>query len=58
MFENKYQIKVVKFGAVNWLGAYSLWKKEVRRILVVWIQTIFSPLITSLLFLFVLTLAI
>jgi len=56
--ENNYKIYNKKFGAVNWLGAYSLWKKEVRRILVVWIQTIFSPLITSLLFLFVLTLAI
>ncbi len=56
--DNKYKIYEKKFGYVNWLGAYSLWKKEVKRFLVVWIQTVFSPLVTSLLFLLVLSLAI
>jgi len=56
--ENTYKIYKKKFGYVNWLGAYSLWLKECRRFVTVWIQTIFSPLITSLLFLLVLSLAI
>ncbi len=56
--ENKYKIGVRRFGNVNWIGAWTLYKKEVLRFLIVWIQTLFSPLITSLLFLGVLTLAI
>ncbi|MDC0059598.1 ABC transporter permease [Pelagibacteraceae bacterium] len=56
--ENKYKIYEKKFGYVNWIGAYSLWLKECKRFINVWIQTIFSPLITSLLFLLVLSLAI
>ena len=56
--ENKYKIYTKEFGYVNWIGAYSLWVKECKRFLVVWIQTIFSPLITSLLFLMVLSLAL
>ena len=58
MVENKYQIKVVKFGAVNWVGFWSLYVKEVSRFFVVWAQTLLSPLVSSLLFLSVLTLAI
>ena len=54
----KYKIGVRRFGLVNWVGAWALYKKEVLRFLIVWIQTIFSPLITSLLFLLVLSLAI
>ena len=54
----KYKIGVRRFGSVNWIGAWTLYKKEVLRFLAVWIQTIFSPIITSLLFLSVLTLAI
>jgi len=56
--EEKYQILDKKFGYVNWLGLWTLYQKEVLRFLIVWIQTIFSPLITSLLFLLVLSLAI
>ncbi len=58
MVENKYQIKVAKFGAVNWVGFWSLYVKEVSRFFVVWAQTLLSPLVSSLLFLSVLTLAI
>ena len=58
MVENKYQIKVVKFGAVNWVGFWSLYVKEVSRFLIVWAQTLLSPLVSSLLFLSVLTLAL
>ena len=56
--ETKYKIGVRRFGLINWVGAWTLYQKEVLRFLVVWIQTIFSPLITSLLFLLVLSLAI
>ena len=54
----KYKIGVRRFGLINWTGAWPLYKKEVLRFLIVWIQTIFSPLISSLLFLLVLSLAI
>jgi ABC-2 type transport system permease protein len=55
---NKYKIGTRRFGSINWIGAWTFYKKEVLRFLVVWIQTIFSPIITSLLFLLVLSLAI
>jgi len=56
--ENKYKIYEKKFGYINWIGVWTLYKKEVLRFLVVVIQTIISPLVTSLLFLLVLSLAI
>ena len=54
----KYKIGTRRFGTVNWIGTWTLYKKEVLRFLNVWIQTIFSPLISALLFLLVLSLAI
>ena len=54
----KYKIGSRRFGLINWIGAWTLYKKEVLRFLIVWLQTIFSPLISSLLFLLVLSLAI
>ncbi len=54
----KYKIGNRRFGYINWIGAWTLYKKEVLRFLIVWIQTIISPLISSLLFLIVLSLAI
>ena len=54
----KYKIGKRRFGLINWYGTWTLYKKEVLRFLIVWIQTIFSPLISSLLFLLVLSLAI
>ena len=56
--EKKYQIGVRKFGIVNWVGLKSLYIKEVSRFLIVWAQTLLSPLVSSLLFLSVLSLAI
>jgi len=56
--ETKYKIGTRRFGLINWIGTWTLYKKEVLRFLAVWIQTIFSPIITSLLFLLVLSLAI
>ena len=55
---NKYTIFEKKFGFVNWIGFWTLYKKEVLRFLIVAIQTVISPLVTSLLFLLVLSLAI
>ena len=54
----KYQLGVRKFGFINWIGFKSLWLKECNRFLVVWQQTLLSPLVSSLLFLFVLSLAL
>lgn len=42
-----------RFGAVNWLGLQTLIAKEIRRFLKVSFQTIFAPLISTLLFLLV-----
>ena len=56
--QNKYKIGVRRFGLINWIGFKSLWLKECQRFLVVWAQTLLSPLISSLLFLSVLTLAL
>ena len=56
--ENKYKIYEKKFGYINWIGFWALYKKEVWRFLIVVIQTVISPLVTSLLFLLVLSLAI
>lgn len=49
---------VRRFGRVNWLGLWSLYRKEVRRFLKVWPQTIFAPVLTSLLFFTVFMLAL
>ena len=58
MVAKKYQIGVRKFGLVNWIGFRTLYIKEVSRFLVVWAQTLLSPLVSSLLFLSVLSLAL
>ena len=55
---NKFKIYEKNFGYVNWLGAYSLWLKETKRFMNVWIQTLVSPIITTLLFWSVLNLSI
>ena len=56
--QKKYQIGVRRFGLINWTGFKSLWFKECKRFLVVWAQTLLSPIVSSLLFLSVLTLAL
>ena len=56
--EKDYKIYNKKFGRVNWIGFWALYKKEVLRFMIVAVQTIISPLVTSLLFLLVLSLAI
>jgi len=54
----KYQIGVRRFGLINWIGFKSLWFKECNRFMAVWQQTLLSPLVSSLLFLSVLSLAL
>ena len=55
---NKYQIGARRFGMINWVGAYSLYKKETLRFLTVFGQTIIGPIGTAVLFLLVISLAI
>ncbi|KGJ02667.1 multidrug ABC transporter permease [Paracoccus versutus] len=52
------QMGVRRFGRVNWLGLYTLSRREIMRFLSVWQQTIFAPLMTSALFVIVFALAL
>ena len=54
----KYKISVRNFGYVNWIGSINLFYKECNRFMAVWQQTLLSPLVSSLLFLSVLSLAL
>ena len=45
-------------GAVNWRGLWTLYMKEVRRFLNVYTQTLVAPMVTTLLFLAIFTLAL
>jgi ABC-2 type transport system permease protein len=47
-----------RLGAVNWIGLRTLYLKEVRRFAKVFTQTLVSPLVTTLLFLAIFTLAL
>ena len=49
---------VRRFGKVNWLGLYTLCRREVLRFLNVWSQTLMAPLINAGLFLLIFTIAI
>ena len=55
--ENKYRFGERRFG-INWVGAYTLYLKETLRFLSVFGQTIVGPIVTSILFLAVISLAI
>ena len=48
---------VRRFGAVNWVGLWELYKREVRRFAHVGTQTVLAPVITAGLFMTVFTLA-
>ncbi len=48
---------VRRFGAVNWQGLWTLYVREVHRFLKVSMQTIFAPVVTTLIFLAVFLLA-
>ncbi|MDJ0920152.1 MAG: ABC transporter permease [Henriciella sp.] len=45
------------YGAFNWLGLWTLYKREVGRFLKVWMQTLLAPVISTLLFMTVFKLA-
>lgn len=45
------------YGAINWLGLWTLYKREVGRFLKVWMQTVLAPVISTLLFMTVFKLA-
>jgi ABC-2 type transport system permease protein len=47
-----------RFGPVNWLGLWTLYLKEVRRFWNIATQTIAAPVVTTLLFLAIFTLAL
>lgn len=47
-----------RYGAVNWLGLWTLYQKEVRRFWNVATQTVAAPIVTTLLFLAVFSLAL
>ncbi len=47
-----------RFGRWNWLGLYTLSRREIVRFLLVWTQTVLAPLVTAGLFLAVFALAI
>ena len=55
--KSKYKIGVRRFN-FNWIGTYSLYKKETLRFLNVFGQTVVGPIITAILFLLVISLAI
>ncbi len=46
------------FGRVNWIGFWTLYKREVRRFLKVYLQTIGAPVVMAMLFLAVFSLAL
>ena len=47
-----------RFGAVNWMGLYTLAQRETLRFLSVWTQTLMAPLVTAGLFLLIFNIAI
>lgn len=47
-----------RYGRINWLGLWTLTRRENMRYLSIWQQTIFAPLITAGLFLLVFSIAI
>ena len=49
---------VRRFGQVNWLGTWTLVRREVRRFMNVWSQTVMAPLMNAGLFLLIFTIAI
>lgn len=47
-----------RFGHVNWLGLAALMRRETRRFLAIWAQTVLAPLVTAGLFLLIFTVAV
>ena len=51
-------IRPVQIGIINWRGVYTLYCKEVYRFMKVSMQTLAAPVVTSILFMLVFTLAL
>ena len=51
-------VRPVQIGGVNWIGLWTLYKREVHRFAKVGMQTVAAPVITSLLFLMVFAVAV
>ncbi len=45
-------------GTINWIGLWTLYEREVRRYMKIYLQTLFAPMVTTLLFLAIFTLAL
>ena len=56
--KNKYLSIRRDIKIVNWLGLYTLYLKEVKRFTSVFLQTITAPMVTTLLFVVVFSIAI
>ena len=46
-----------QYGRVNWLGLYTLYKKEIGRFMRVWMQTVMAPIVSNVLYMTVFVLA-
>ena len=51
-------VRPVQIGRVNWIGLWTLYCREVKRFAKVGMQTVIAPVITSMLFLMVFTVAV
>ncbi len=51
-------MKFLTFSTINWLGLWTLYTKEVLRFIKVYNQTLIAPMVTSLLFLAIFSLAL
>ncbi len=58
VMSEKIQMGVRRFGRVNWLGTWTLTRREIKRFMNVWSQTVMAPLINAGLFLMIFTIAI
>ena len=47
-----------RFGRINWLGVWTLSKREMLRFANVWTQTLLAPLVTAGLFMVIFSIAI
>ncbi|PSL19705.1 ABC transporter permease [Shimia abyssi] len=55
---NDLEMGVRRFGRVNWLGMWTLIKREIMRFWAVWTQTLLAPLVTAGLFVLIFSIAI
>ncbi len=58
MGNTSYQMGTRRFGRMNWLGLYTLARREILRFTAVWSQTLLAPLVTAGLFLLIFSIAI